>query len=57
MNIQKIIKEYAEKSPDAPAIIGSGRTPLSYGRLYEHILYVNEKLSGMGIHRIDLSKI
>ncbi len=53
MNIQKIIKEYAEKSPDAPAIIGSGRTPLSYGRLYEHILYVNEKLSGMGIHRND----
>ena len=51
MHIHEIIKEHAEKRPDAPAIIAPGAMPLSYKALHNHILYVTETLNSMGIGR------
>ena len=39
--------------PDAPAILASGRAPLTYGRLWRHVDEVVQTLRAMGISRQD----
>ena len=43
----------AENSPHAIAIEATGRQPLSYSRLRDHLRFVIEKLNAMGIGRND----
>ena len=51
--LHDLLVEQAERTPDAPAILASGRTPLTYGRLWRHIDEVVQALRTMGISRQD----
>ena len=48
-----ILEHHAKRSPDAPAILASGRAPLTYSRLYRHIDEMGRTLRAMGIARRD----
>ena len=47
------LQTWAKLTPDAVAIAASGRVPLKYGRLFEHISEVTTILNSMGIGRND----
>ena len=48
-----LLEHQARRSPDAPAILAPGRTPLTYGRLFQHIEEMERRLRAMGIGRHD----
>src|SRR5262249_21785475 len=48
-----LLEPQARRIPDAPAILAPGRTPLTYGRLYQHIEEMERRLREMGIGRHD----
>src|SRR5499426_1294596 len=48
-----LLEHHARRIPDAPAILAPGRTPLTYGRLYQHIEEMERGLREMGIGRHD----
>ena len=48
-----LLEHQARRIPDAPAILAPGRTPLTYGRLYQHIEEMERRLRAMGIGRHD----
>jgi amino acid adenylation domain-containing protein len=51
--LHDLLVEQAERTPDAPAILASGRAPLTYGRLWRHVDEVVQALRAMGISRQD----
>ena len=51
--IHDLLVEQAERTPDAPAILASGRAPLTYGRLWRHVDEVVQALRAMGLSRQD----
>jgi acyl-CoA synthetase (AMP-forming)/AMP-acid ligase II len=48
-----ILRHYAERLPDAPAILAPGRAPLTFQGLAHQADYVRETLNGWGIGRGD----
>jgi len=48
-----LLEHQARRIPDAPAILAPGRTPLTYGRLYQHFEEMERRLRAMGIGRHD----
>ena len=51
--IQDLLKEYAERTPDAVAIEAPGRKPLSYAQLWKQVCYVLRILNKFGVGRND----
>src|SRR5262249_33675905 len=51
--IPHLLEEQAERAPDALAIIAPERPPLTYGRLWRHIVEVVRTLRAMGVGRHD----
>ena len=51
--IHALLVEQAERTPDAPAILASGRAPLTYGLLWRHVDEVVQALRAMGLSRQD----
>ena len=51
--ITDLLEHQATRIPDAPAILASGRAPLSYRLLYRHIRKTAAALRSMGIGRND----
>jgi acyl-CoA synthetase (AMP-forming)/AMP-acid ligase II len=49
VSLRDLLTCHAERSPDAPAILAPGRTPLSYGRLLAHVDDVGRALRAAGI--------
>ncbi len=49
--LQALLEAQAERTPNAPAILAPGRTPLTYGRLHEHIDNVVRTLHARGLGR------
>src|SRR5262249_50424258 len=52
-SLPQLLEHQANRIPDVPAILAPGRAPLTYGRLYEHILETGRALRAMGIGRHD----
>jgi acyl-CoA synthetase (AMP-forming)/AMP-acid ligase II/acyl carrier protein len=48
-----LLEHQARRIPDAPAILGPGRAPLTYGVLHRHLLETEQALRAMGIGRPD----
>src|SRR6185503_5563730 len=48
-----LLEHQAKRIPDAPAILAPGCSPLTYGRLYQHIDEMGRTLRAMGIGRRD----
>ena len=48
-----LLADQAGQYPDAPAILAPGRTPLTYGRLWQHVNDVVQTLHAMGVNRHD----
>src|SRR5262252_10223229 len=48
-----LLEHQARRIPDAPAILAPGRTPLTYGRLYQHVDEIKGMLRTMGLARRD----
>jgi acyl-CoA synthetase (AMP-forming)/AMP-acid ligase II len=48
-----LLENQAKRIPDAPAILGVGRSPLTYARLYQHIDKMGRTLRAMGMGRCD----
>jgi acyl-CoA synthetase (AMP-forming)/AMP-acid ligase II/thioesterase domain-containing protein len=53
LSIHGLLGEWAERTPDAPAITAPDRPPLTYGRLYAHVEDVVRRLNALGIGRND----
>ena len=51
ISIRHLLAAQAVRIPDAIALAASGRAPLTYERLVEHIDYVTDALRGMGVGR------
>jgi amino acid adenylation domain-containing protein len=51
--IYHVLADWAERTPDAPAILASGRLPLTYIRLRRHIDEVGQTLHAIGLSRHD----
>jgi amino acid adenylation domain-containing protein/non-ribosomal peptide synthase protein (TIGR01720 family) len=51
--IYHILADWAERTPDAPAIIAPGHLPLTYSRLHWHINEVVQTLQAMSLGRHD----
>ena len=51
--IPHFLEHHAKCTPDAPAILAPGRQPLTYGRLYQHIVETEHSLRATGIARHD----
>ncbi len=49
MTIADIISRWADRSPDAPAILSAGRSPISYGQLFEHLCKTRDLLREMQV--------
>ncbi len=52
-SLQHLLDHQAERIPDAPALLGPGRHPLTYARLRQHIDRTARTLRAMGIGRED----
>jgi acyl-CoA synthetase (AMP-forming)/AMP-acid ligase II len=48
-----LLAHHARRIPDAPAILGQARAPLTYGRLHQHIDTMGRTLRAMGVGRHD----
>jgi acyl-CoA synthetase (AMP-forming)/AMP-acid ligase II len=48
-----LIEHHAKRTPDATAILGPGRLPLTYSRLFRHVEEVGRRLRSMGVGRRD----
>jgi acyl-CoA synthetase (AMP-forming)/AMP-acid ligase II len=48
-----LIEQHVKRIPDATAILGPGRLPLTYSRLFRHVEEVGRRLRTMGIGRRD----
>jgi acyl-CoA synthetase (AMP-forming)/AMP-acid ligase II/acyl carrier protein len=48
-----LLEHHAQRIPEAPAILAPGRSPLTYGGLYEHIEHTSQTLRSLGIGRHD----
>jgi acyl-CoA synthetase (AMP-forming)/AMP-acid ligase II len=48
-----MLEDWAIRTPDAPALVASGRTPLTYSRLFQHINDVLPRLRVLGVGRND----
>jgi acyl-CoA synthetase (AMP-forming)/AMP-acid ligase II/acyl carrier protein len=53
ISLPHILEHHAKRTPDAPAILAPGRSPLTYSRLYQHIDKVGNTLRAMGLGRHD----
>jgi non-ribosomal peptide synthetase component F len=51
--IPSLLVDYAQRTPDALAILAPGRAPLTYGRLQQHMDDVLQMLHGLGLGRHD----
>ena len=51
--IKDLLKEYAERTPDAVAVEAPERKPLSYAQLWKQMRYVVHKLNQFGVGRND----
>lgn len=51
--IRELLEIQAERNPDATAILGLGRAPLTYGRLLDHADCVVRTLNEVGVGRGD----
>jgi non-ribosomal peptide synthetase component F/acyl carrier protein len=49
MHIQHVLEDWAVRTPDAPALLASGRMPLTYGRLHRHIDDAVQRLRALGV--------
>ena len=49
MHIHDVLEGWAVRTPDAPALVASGRIPLTYGRLYRHIDEMVQRLRALGV--------
>jgi acyl-CoA synthetase (AMP-forming)/AMP-acid ligase II len=52
-SIPGLLEHHAKRNPDALAILGPGRAPLTYGRLNQHLGQVGRTLRAIGIGRRD----
>src|SRR4051794_24156149 len=52
-SLQHLLEHQAERIPDAPALLGPGRRPLTYAHLRQHIDRTGRTLRKMGIGRED----
>ena len=48
-----LLAHHARRIPDAPAILGQARAPLTYGRLHQHVDTMGRTLRAMGVGRHD----
>src|SRR5215813_2241060 len=51
--LSHLLADRAGQYPDAPAILSPGRTPLTYGRLWQHVNDVVQTLHAMELNRHD----
>ena len=51
--LAQLLAERAGQCPDAPAILAPGRTPLTYGRLWQHVKDVVQTLHAMELTHHD----
>src|SRR5260221_13300950 len=51
--VHDVLQEQAQLRPDASAILSLEHSPLSYGRLYEHIQYTIQALHSFGVGRFQ----
>ena len=51
--INHLLREQAERTPSALAILTPGRAPLTYSRLYQHVDNIVQTLHAMGVSRND----
>ena len=49
IHIHDVLEDWAGRTPDAPALVASGRIPLTYGRLYRHIDEAVQRLRALGV--------
>ena len=49
MHIHDMLEDWAVRTPDAPALVASGRIPLTYGRLHRHIDDTVQRLCALGV--------
>ena len=52
-SLTHLLEHQAKRTPDALAILAPGRAPLSYGRLFQHVVQTARTLRAMGIGRDD----
>jgi acyl-CoA synthetase (AMP-forming)/AMP-acid ligase II len=48
-SIFHLLEEWANRTPDALALLAPGRSSLTYGRLFEHVHDVTQHLQSMGL--------
>ncbi len=48
-----MLETWAERSPEAIAIVAPGRSPLTYGRFHTQVEYVVKRLNASGVGRND----
>jgi acyl-CoA synthetase (AMP-forming)/AMP-acid ligase II len=48
-HIHDVLADWAVRTPDAPALVASGRIPLTYSRLHGNVGDVVQKLHGLGV--------
>src|ERR687884_661893 len=48
-----LLADQSRHHPDAPAILAPGRTPLTYGRLWQHVNDIVQTLHTIGLNRHD----
>jgi acyl-CoA synthetase (AMP-forming)/AMP-acid ligase II/acyl carrier protein len=51
--VHRLVKEQAERAPNAIAIIAPGRPPLTFGALFDQVERAADELNAMGIGRDD----
>src|SRR5262245_20840932 len=49
MHIHQVLEDWAGRTPDAPALVASGRMPLTYTHLHRHIDDVVQRLRALGV--------
>ena len=53
LSVRSLLEGWAERIPDAVALVAPGRMPLTYGRLWKHIEIVVQSLRSVGVARHD----
>jgi acyl-CoA synthetase (AMP-forming)/AMP-acid ligase II/thioesterase domain-containing protein/acyl carrier protein len=51
--LHHLLQDQAQRIPDAPAIVASGRAALTFGRLHTHVAAIAQTLHAMGLGRND----
>lgn len=49
VHIRHMLEDWAVRTPDASALVASGRSPLTYGRLHKHTDEMMQRLRALGV--------